>query len=151
MTQAINNKLRLTGIAGTLALAMTLSTASASFAGERGDRWERDGSSRIERHYDRDRRAERRVRRADRRAERRVRRADRRAERRVRRAERRVRRADRRAERRAYRYNSHRGHRHGYRHGRHYGHRHGDSLVPVVAGIGLGLLTYAIIDSHRSY
>lgn len=129
MTQAINNKLRLTGIAGTLALAMTLSTASASFAGERGDRWERDGSSRIERHYDRDRRAERRVRRA----------------------ERRVRRADRRAERRAYRYNSHRGHRHGYRHGRHYGHRHGDSLVPVVAGIGLGLLTYAIIDSHRSY
>ncbi len=140
MTQAINNKLRLTGIAGTLALAMTLSTASASFAGERGDRWERDGSSRIERHYDRDRRAERRVRRADRRAERRVRRA-----------ERRVRRADRRAERRAYRYNSHRGHRHGYRHGRLYGHRHGDSLVPVVAGIGLGLLTYAIIDSHRSY
>jgi len=67
MTQAINNKLRLTGIAGTLALAMTLSTASASFAGERGDRWERDGSSRIERHYDRDRGAERRVRRADRR------------------------------------------------------------------------------------
>ncbi len=133
MTQAINNKLRLTGIAGTLALAMTLSAAPASFAGERGDRWERDGSSRIERHYDRDRRAERRVRRADRRAERRVRRADRRAE------------------RRAYRYNSHRGHRHGYRHGRHYGHRHGDSLVPVVAGIGLGLLTYAIIDSHRSY
>ncbi len=122
MTQAINNKLRLTGIAGTLALAMTLCTASASFAGERGDRWERDESSRIERHYDRDRRAERRVRRADRRAE-----------------------------RRAYRYNSHRGHRHGYRHGRHYGHRHGDSLVPVVAGIGLGLLTYAIIDSHRSY
>ena len=148
MTQAINNKLRLTGIAGTLALAMTLSAAPASFAGERGDRWERDESSRIERHYDRDRRAERRVRRADRRAnrraERRVRRADRRAERRVRRA-------DRRAERRAYRYNSHRGHRHGYRHGCLYGHRHGDSLVPVVAGIGLGLLTYAIIDSHRSY
>jgi hypothetical protein len=59
MTEAINTKLRLTGIAGALALAATIFTASASFAGERGDRWERDGSSRIELHYDRDRQVQR--------------------------------------------------------------------------------------------
>lgn len=130
MTQAMNTKLRLTGIAGALALAATIFTASVSLAGERGDRWERDRSPRIERHYNRDRQ----VRRAGRRAERR---ADWYAHRR--------------GDRRAYRYNSPRGHGHGYRRGRHYGHRHGHSLGPVVAGIGLGILTYAIIDSHRSY
>ena len=125
MTQAMNIKLRLTGIAGALALTATLFTASASLAGERGDRWERDGSSRIERHYDRDRQV-RRHRRGERRGHRRAkRRADRYAYRR--------------GDRRAYRYHSHRGHRHGY------------YLDPVVAGIGLGILTYAIIDSQRRY
>jgi hypothetical protein len=142
MTQAIDTKLRLTGIAGTLALAMTLFAAPASFAGERGDRWERDRSPRIERHYNRDRQMNRGHRRAQR-IERhyRMRRAERRAHRRT----------ERRVHRRAEGYNSHRGHRRGHGHGRHYGHRRGHSLGPVVAGIGLGILTYAIIDSHRGH
>ena len=134
MTQAMNTKLRFTAIAGALALAATLFTAPAAIAGERGDRWDRDRSPRVERHYDRDRKVQR---------HRRVhRRADRRSDRRA------VRRAYRDHDRRAY---SPHGHRHGHRHGRHYGHRHDHSLAPVVAGIGLGILTYAIIDSHRRY
>jgi hypothetical protein len=104
-----------------------LSRANAEIAG-----------SGVERHYNRDRQ----VNRAHRRAERierhyRMRRAERRTERRV--------------HRRAEGYNSHRGHRRGHGHGRHYGHRRGHSLGPVVAGIGLGILTYAIIDSHRGH
>ena len=132
MTQATTAKLRFAGIVGTLVLAVTLLTAPASFAGERGDRWQRDRGPRIERHYDRHRQA-RRHRRADRYTHRR-------------------------GDRRTYRYKPHRGQRHGQRHGHqhgrrhgHYGHRRGHSLAPLVARIGLGILTYAIIDSHRGY
>jgi hypothetical protein len=157
---AKTTKLRFTAMAGTLALVATLFTAPASFAGDRGDRWERDRSPRVERNYNRDRKL-----RAHKRAARRIdRRVDRRA---VRRA---VHYKGHRYKSHGYksnRYKSNRRHKHGHRpvyrpvhrhdrhcghrYGRDYGHRRGHSLAPVIAGIGLGILTYAIIDSHQRY
>lgn len=103
MTQALNTKFRFTAIAGALAVAATLFTAPASYAGDRGDRWDRDRNHRVERHYDRGRQVHRP------------------------------------------------GYRYGYRYVRPRRHRDDHILAPVVLGVGLGILTYAIIDSHRAY
>jgi hypothetical protein len=142
-----NRKLRFTGIAGALVLAASLFTTPAAIAGERSGTWLRDGGDRVERHYDRDRRV-RRHRRTERRAHRRT----------ERRSHRRTHRERRYADN--YRYHDHRRHGrwHTHRHGRRHWHGrsysrsygHGHNLGPVAAGIGLGILTYAIIDAHRN-
>ncbi len=134
-SKTTNTKLRMTGIAGAFILAATLFTAPAANAGERGGHRAGDGGPRIERHFDRDRRVERRDRR----------------------------RVERKAHRRGYRsyrygpryrygrrYDTHYGHRHGYGYRHRYGHRHGSNLGPVAAGVGLGILTYALIDAHNN-
>ena len=151
-SKTTNTKLRMTGIAGAFILAATLFTAPAANAGERAGHRAGDGGPRIERDFDRDRRAGRRDRRrVERRAHRRVeRRAHRRAERR----------AHKRGHRYTYRYgpryrqgpryDTHRGHRHGYGYRHRYGHRHGVNLGPVAVGVGLGILTYALIDAHNN-
>lgn len=149
MTMAKTTKLRFTAMAGTLALVATLFTAPASFAGDRGDRWERDRSPRVERNYNRDRKL-RAHKRAARRAYRRgYKHGHRHAVRPVvhYKSHRRYKRSHHPAYRHVHRHDRHCGH----RYGRDHGHRRGHSLAPVIAGIGLGILTYAIIDSHHRY
>ena len=129
MTHASKTKLRLTGLAAGLALAMNLFAAPEAVAGDRGDRWERDRSPRIERHYDRDRDRDR-------------------AKRRYRRNKHRY------AHRHWRRHEDRYAHRHGRRHKRQH-HRHsrrrGDSVAPIIAGIGLGIITYAILNHEDRY
>lgn len=129
--------LRLSAIAAVFALGAGLFTAPLAVAGERGDRWERDRSYRVERRYDGDRDYRR----------------DRRRDRDYRHDRRWDRKADKRHETARKRYR--RGHDHEYRpkHRRH-AHRHyvkkkDDWVGPAIVGIGLGVLTYAILnDSH---
>ncbi len=144
MTRKLNIKNTIAGVAATLALTLGLFAAPDAMAGDRGKRWNDGRGHYVERHVKRHR--------AHRQIERR--RADRRG---YRHAERR------RADRRAYRFHrDHRRHvhrpaprRHIHRHAprRHY-HRHHVKrrdfpVGAVIAGIGVGIITHAIISNHH--
>ncbi len=118
MTRTLNSTLRLTGLAAGLAFAVTLFAAPGAEAGDRGARWDNDRNHRIERHYDGDREVRRH---------------------RHKRAHRHARRHHR---------NWHRGHRHHRRHRHVWRHHRHDHLGPVIAGIGLGILTHAILSNR---
>ncbi|MDX1483960.1 MAG: hypothetical protein R3229_05710 [Alphaproteobacteria bacterium] len=132
MTPSSKKHLRFAGLAASLAIALSLFAAPAANAGDRGSHWSGDRGHRIERHVERDRHARRDYRKK---AHRRAHRDDRR-----------------RYHRRHGRYHQdRRWHRH-HNHRRHHRHVRRDrdfDLAPVIAGIGLGIVTYAILNNHQ--
>jgi hypothetical protein len=135
MTRKLNIKTGLTGFAAALALAAGLFAAPDAMAGDRGDRWKGGSNHRIERHVDRHR-AARRVER--RRASRHVERN--RALKRGRHDRRYARRAA--PKRHVHRHVPRRPHRPVYV------KRDDFPVGAVIAGIGLGIITHAIISDH---
>lgn len=127
MTRTSKTTLRLSAIAAGFALAVNLLTAPAAIADDRGKRWDRDRNHRVERHYDRGRDV-------------------RRAHKRDHKAYKRYHKAHKRGRRVIIRHHPPKHHHH-----HHYVVKKDRSVAPVVVGIGLGILTYAILNESHGH